>query len=148
MPKFTYVSRDQEGQRVTAVAEAESRHDLLGQLKDRGLTVIEVKELTARDGAAAQAPRKRLPGLPWSFGGVDSGELAVFWREFATMVAAGLPVVDALESISQELEHASLKTVLTDVTASMWEGFNLSQSIKKHPKYFSPMVVEIGRAHV
>ena len=143
MPKFTYVSCDQQGQRVTAVAEAESRLILLGQLKDRGLTVIEVKELTARDATSTRAPRKGLSKLRWSFGGVDTGEMAVFWREFATMVAAGLPVVDALESISQELEHVSLKTVLTDVTASMWEGFNLSQSIRKHPKYFSPMVVAL-----
>ena len=141
MPRFTYVSRDQQGQQVTAVAEAGSRQSLLADLKDRGLTAIEVKELTLRADAAAKASRK---GWRWSFGaGVDSGELAIFWREFSTMVAAGLPVVDALESISQELEHAHLKTVLTDVTASMWEGFNLSQSIRKHPKYFSPMVVAL-----
>ena len=146
MPKFTYVSRDAKGQRVTAVAEADSRQSLLGQIKDRGLTVIEVKELDARSAAAPSAngharpkqPRKRI-----AFGAVDTGELAVFWREFATMVAAGLAVVDALESITQELEHVKLRGVLQGVIASMWEGSNFSQSIRKYPTVFSPMIIAL-----
>jgi len=148
MPKFSYVSRDAKGQRVTAVAEADSRQNLLGQIKNRGLTVIEVKELDERSLPAASAdgrrtsPRQRTR-MSMPLGAVDTGELSVFWREFATMVAAGLAVVDALESIAEELEHVKLRGVLQDVIASMWEGFNLSQSIKKHPTVFSPMVVAL-----
>ena len=148
MPKFTYVSRDAKGQRVTAVAEADSRQSLLGEIKNRGLTVIEIKEVDGRtlpepratDGRTQPKQRTRV-SLP--LGAVDTGELAIFWREFATMVAAGLAVVDALESITEELEHIKLRGVLKDVIASMWEGFNLSQSIKKHPAVFSPMVVAL-----
>jgi type IV pilus assembly protein PilC len=142
MPKFTYVSRDTRGQRVTAVAEAPTRQELLLKLKDRGLTVVEVKELDLR---VQEAPgkRARLSLSRISFDRINTGELAVFWREFATMVAAGLPVVDALESISAEMEHVRMRKVLTDIIASMWEGFNLSQSLAKHPRVFSPMVVSL-----
>ena len=148
MPRFTYVSRDSRGQRVTAVAEADSRQSLLGEMKNRGLTVIEIKEV---DGRTLPEPRatdgrtqpKRRTRVAMSLGAVDTGELAVFWREFATMIAAGLAVVDALESITEELEHVKLRGVLTDVIANMWEGFNLSQSIKKHPAVFSPMIVAL-----
>lgn len=143
MARFTYISRDTQGQRVTAVAEAESRQNLLTQLKDRGLTVVEVKELRARVPEDQPGRKKGMPKLQWSSGAVSGAELAIFWREFATMVAAGLPVVDALESISQELEHAKLRGVLNDVVASMWEGFNLSQSLKRHPRVFSPMIVAL-----
>ncbi len=142
MPKFTYVSRDERGQRVTAVAEATTRQSLVGQLKERGLTVVEVKQVDER----AEASSKTKKGVPFSrvsFGGVSGAELAIFWRELATMVGAGLPVVEALESISEELEHARLRNVLKDITASMWEGLNLSQSIKRHPKVFSPMVIAL-----
>ena len=142
MPRFTYISRDPQGQRVTAVAEAESRQSLLSQLKDRGLTVVEVKELNGR-ALEDQHTRKKPPALRWRSRSIDGGELAMFWREFATMVAAGLPVVDALESIAQELEHAKLHGVLNDVVASMWEGFNLSQALKRHPRVFSAMVVAL-----
>ena len=145
MPKFTYVSRDAKGQRVTAVAEADSRQSLLGLLKDRGLTAIEVRQVDRLGAGAATAaqPARGRPRTWRAVGGIDMGELAIFWRELATMIAAGLPVADALDSIAQELEHAKMQRVLRNVTASMWEGFNLSQSLKKHPRAFSPMVVSL-----
>ena len=144
MPKFTYISRDGRGQRVTAIAEADSRQTLLVQLKDRGLTVVEIKELGDGAGTDGAARGKKSFSLSRaSRGGISSGELAIFWRELATMVNAGLPVVDALESIAEELEHVRLRGVLTDVTASMWEGFNFAQSIGKHPRVFSPMVIAL-----
>ena len=141
MPRFTYVSRNQEGQKITAVAEAESRQTLMTQLRDHGLTVVELREL--RERSKRTRGERRMPWVSLSFQRIDTGELAVFWREIATMVAAGLPVVEALESISVELEHVRLRGVLTDVISSMWEGFNFSQSIKRHPRVFSPMVVAL-----
>ena len=143
MPKFTYISRDASGRRVTAVAEAESRQGLLGQLKDRGLTVVDVRELNQLGGAGDKAAKSASSTAWFPLGGIDTGELAIFWRELATMVAAGLPVVDALESISQELEHVKMQQVLRDVTAGMWEGLSLSQSLRKHPRVFQPMVVSL-----
>lgn len=142
MPRFTYVSRDSQGQRLTAVAEAESRQSLLGQLRDKGLTVVEVKEVS-ETMEQAKTRRKTAPASRWLSPGVSTGELSVFWRELATMVGAGLPVVEALESIAEEMEHVRMRRVLNDVTASMWEGFNLSQSLAKHPNIFSPMVVAL-----
>ena len=49
MPKFAYISRDSKGQRITAVAEAVTRQDLLISLKGRGLTVVEIEELEKKD---------------------------------------------------------------------------------------------------
>ena len=144
MPKYTYISRDSRGNRVTAIGEADNRQALLGQLKGRGLTVVEVKEFSERaQHSAAKAIKSRVPGRRLDFSRISGGELAVFWREVATMVAAGLPVVEALESIAQELEHVKLRAILTDVTSSMWEGFNFAQSIGRHPRVFSPMVVAL-----
>src|SRR3989338_5554894 len=102
MPKFTYVSRDGRGQRVTAIAEAPTRQELLGQLKDRGLTVVEVKELDLKV-QAAPGKRARMSLSRVSFDRINTGELSVFWREFATMVGAGVPVVDALGAIAGEV---------------------------------------------
>ena len=145
MPKFTYVSRDIQGQRITAVADAQTRQGLLTELKDRGLTVVEIKELSERL-PQAEASRKKFFTFRLPSRGVNSGELAIFWREFATMVGAGLPIVDALQSITEELEHDKLQTVLKDIIAHMWEGFNFSQSIAKHPRIFSPMVTALMAA--
>ncbi len=144
MSQFMVISRNPKGQRVTSVAEAQTRQALLGQLKGSGLMVVEVREVAAQ--AQAAADKQRGKGLSWSwnlFGTVQLGEMAVFWREFSTMVGAGLPVVEALDSIAQELEHVKLKETLTQVITNMWEGLSLAQSIRKHPRVFSPMVVSL-----
>ncbi len=123
------------------MANAASRHSLLGELKERGLTVVEIREL--RNGAS-EHPRPRGRWLPSvQFGVVGLGELSIFWREFATMVAAGLPSVEALESITVELENPKLRRALQNVTAAMWEGFNLSQGLGRHPHIFSPMTIAL-----
>ena len=142
MPQFTVVSRDPKGQRSTRVTEAETRQDLLRQFKDQGLTAIEISELL---GPLPNAPRAKQNLLTiWaSLRRVDLWELAVFWRELATMVAAGLPVAGALESIAEELEHVKLRTTLNDVVENMWKGLNFSQSIARHPRIFSPMVAAL-----
>src|SRR3989338_5852557 len=74
MPKFTYISRDTRGQRVTAIAEAPTRQELLGQLKDRGLTVVEVKELDLKV-QAAPGKRARMSLSRVSFDRINTGEL-------------------------------------------------------------------------
>lgn len=144
MPKFTYVSRDLEGQRITAVAEAETRQDLLVRLKSRGLTVVEITERdTASPASSGLAVLSWFRRIPLPFRGVSGGELAVFWRQLATMIAAGLPIIEALQSIEQEIDHKALKNILRNVVANMWEGMSLSQSMRRYDRVFSPMVVAL-----
>lgn len=142
MPKYNCVSRNRTGERVTAILEADTRQELLSQLKDRGFTVLEVKELSERLQAGKKQSFKEIFLKSFS-PPIGTGELAVFWREFATMVGAGLPIVDALQSITEELEHPGFHKVLQDVISKLWEGFNFSDSFKRHPRVFSPMVVAL-----
>ena len=142
MPRYTCVSRDPQGQRVTAMIEAETRQSLLSQLKERGLTVIGIRELNGRT-EEAEKKRRFLSLSQWSLGGVGAADLAIFWREFATMIAAGLPIVEALQSIAEEMEHLKFRQILKDVTANIWEGFNFSESLKRYPRVFSSMTVAL-----
>ena len=142
MPKYNCVSRDRRGERVTAVLEAGNRQDVLTHLKERGLTALEVQELSD-----LSKTKRKFSFKEWLAGqislSIGTGELAVFWREFSTMVAAGLPIVEALQSITEEMEHVGFRKVLQDVVTRLWEGFNFSESLKRHPKVFSSMVVSL-----
>ena len=142
MPKFAYVSRNPKGQRVTAVADAPNRQELLFDLKNRGLTVVEIEELEKQIQSSASG-LKNILALRFLWGGVRTSELAIFWRQLATLIAAGLPIIEALESIAQELDEKKLKAVIDDMTARLWEGMSLSQSMRKHTRAFSPMVVAL-----
>ena len=140
MPKFAYVSRDSSGQKVTAVAEAQTRQSLLSQLREKGLTVVDLQEMKEAVRVSTATQRASLAAF-FRLGKVSAGEMAVFWQQFSTMVSAGLPVVSGLESIAQELESPELQQILNKIVANMWEGMSLSQGIARHPQVFSPMVV-------
>jgi type IV pilus assembly protein PilC len=142
MPRFTYVSRNGQGERITAIADSDTRQSLLSDLKGKGLTVVEIQELNAADSTG---PKKSLLFRPMnlSLKRINTGDLAIFWRQLSTMIAAGLPIIDTVESIHQELEQAELKKVLTSVISQMWEGLSFSQSLQKHAKVFSPMVIAL-----
>jgi len=145
MPKFTYVSRNPQGERITAVAEAETRQSLLTQLSSSGLTVVELRELEeAADSVRLSEKLKKTLSFKISFfQRLTTSDMAFFWRQFAAMIAAGLPIIEALESITEELENLKLKKVLERMIHDMWEGINLSGSMSKHPKVFSAMVVAL-----
>ena len=124
------------------MVEAETRQGLLSQLKEQGLTVVEIKE----QNGSVNTEKKERKFLSLSFSWpkflrkkVGTTDLAVFWREFATMVSAGLAIVDALQAITEEMDHPQLKLALQDIVSHIWEGFNLSDSLKRHPKIFSSM---------
>lgn len=139
--KFAYVSRDSRGHRVTAIAEAPTRQEMLSQLRTRGLTVVDLQEMNVTTHVSAGSIRRPARGAAFHSGKVSAGEMAIFWQQFSTMVSAGLPVVSGLESIAEELENPEFQRILKEIVSNMWNGSNLSQSIVRYPKIFSPMVV-------
>ena len=95
MPKFNYISRNAEGERVTAVAEAESRQGLVTALKNQGLTVVEVREFGAAGAVSAvgfYSQLKKILQMNITPARIGTADLAIFWRQFATMISAGRPV--------------------------------------------------------
>ncbi len=145
MAKFTYVSQNAEGKKVTAVADAASRQELLLRLKESGLTVFEIREVGGKDGQVSSAG-KWLARFGITQGSIPTEDMAVFWRQFSTMVSAGLPVIEALEAIVEELDHPYFKTTLEKVVADMWDGKSLSQSLSRHDKVFSRMIASLVAA--
>ncbi len=141
MLKFAYVSRDSRGRRVTAIAEAQTRQDLLSQLRTRGLTVVDLQEMNASVPVSSDSTQRLKSRFSFRHRRVSAGEMAIFWQQFSTMISAGLPVVSGLESIAEELENPEFQRILKEIVSNMWNGSNLSQSIVRYPKIFSPMVV-------
>lgn len=74
----------------------------------------------------------------FSFGGsVSDKDIVVFTRQFATMIDAGLPLVQALEILSKQTENKKLKQVITDVKADVEGGYTYADALKKHPRIFN-----------
>jgi type IV pilus assembly protein PilC len=84
----------------------------------------------------------RLP----SIGGVPTKQLVVFTRQFATMIDAGLPLVQCLDIIAGQMDHKMFRTILLDVKADVEGGSTFADALRKHPKAFDDLYVNLVQA--
>ncbi len=82
----------------------------------------------------------KIPGLTK---GVKTKDIVVFSRQFATMIDAGLPLVQCLDILSNQQDNAEFKKVLTDVKSSVEGGSTFADALKKHPKVFDDLYVNL-----
>jgi type IV pilus assembly protein PilC len=137
MPKYNWEARSKSGSVQKGVIEASSVAMVEAQLKKYGLTGITVKE-----------ERKKLEfNLPGFGGGkVDTKDLVVFTRQFATMIDSGLPLVQCLEILASQQENKTFKTILYKVKESVESGSTFADALGKHPKAFDELFVNMVAA--
>jgi len=131
---FQYSAKDQAGRDITSTIQAENERSVVTTLRKRGLIVLDVSKEVG--SAAPKKGRRKVKGA----------DLVVFTRQLATMVDAGLPLVQALDTLAGQAENPSLKVVLEDIVKSIEEGADFSEAISAHPKVFSSLFVNMARA--
>ncbi|MBI3318306.1 MAG: type II secretion system F family protein [Candidatus Omnitrophica bacterium] len=132
MPNFSYVAKLEDGRRVTGALEAASENVVLEALHRQGMTVVDVK------------PSKGISSR--SGGKVTMDDLAVFARQMATLVDAGIPIVGGLEAVADQLESKALRDVVRKVRESVEGGTNFTAAIGKQSNVFSPLFVSMVKA--
>ncbi len=137
MPRYAYQARDASGRTVSGVIDARDERGLIAALRPQGFTVTSVKE------------EKRALDLSFllRFGArVKTKDLTVFSRQFATMVNAGLPLMQALEILGRETDSVPLRRLLERVRADVSAGLPLSEAMRKHPETFSRLYTDLVKA--
>ena len=135
MANFTYQARDTSGKPKGGDIEAEDQQAAASMLMDRGLMVISIRASVGRKGG-----RKRRQGK------VKSQDLVVFTRQLATMMDAGLPLVQTLTALEEQTESPVFKPVLRDVTTKVEQGHSFSEALSGHPKVFTKLYVSMVEA--
>ena len=142
MPVFQYKALDAAGRAVQGLREADSPKTLRAVLKREGVFLTEV--LGAQE-AKAQAARevsvKRVV-----LGRVSATDLAIMTRQFAVLVGAGIPLVETLGALIEQIEHEKLKRIVSDVKQRVNEGASLADALAAHPKTFGNLYVNMVRA--
>ncbi len=139
MTAFTYRAISGTGADVLGELEAPSRAEAVRELTTRGLYVTEVSEKTSRLAPLLGVrPARRSPR-------VRSRALAAITRQLATSLEAGLPLTNALDVISEQLDHAPSRELLNHLRTRVQEGSSLSEALAEHPGVFSPMYVRLVR---
>ena len=139
MPKFSWEARSKGGSAQKGVMEAANSSMVEAQLKRYGFTGITIKE----QGKGLSLELK-FPG-----GGakkIETKDLVVFTRQFATMIDAGLPLVQCLDILSGQQENKTFKDILVNVKESVESGSTFADALAKHPKAFDQLYVNLVAA--
>ncbi|MBW2549838.1 MAG: type II secretion system F family protein [Deltaproteobacteria bacterium] len=133
MAEWVYEARTRAGEVQTGIIEADSKEAVQSRLRARQLNPVKIK--------------KKGRQLSLSLGtGVTPKELVVFTRQFATMIDAGLPLVQCLDILSTRGDNKALNTILKDVKDYVEQGGTFSEGLGRHPKLFDELFVNLVRA--
>ena len=135
MARFAWEGKNRGGQKVTGEVEAPNEAFVLAQLR--------------RDQIAPVSVKKKGMSIGFRLGGekkVTQKELAVFTRQFATMIDAGLPLVQCLDILGLQQENATFKKVILKIKEDVESGSTFADALSKHPKVFEPLFVNLVAA--
>lgn len=137
MPVYRYVGRTERGLLKRGTIESKSRNEAIRLLRERGIRPREVKETkTTIFNKNISFSSKR----------VKNQHFVVYCRQFAALIRAGIPIVEATNILAQQTESKALKNALFDVEKELQSGIAFSSAVEKHPKIFPPLFVNMVRA--
>lgn len=131
MGAFEYTALDAAGKQRKGVLEGDTPRQIRQQLRERGLTPLGVVEVRQREA-------KRSTGR-FMQRGVSATDLALFTRQFATLVRSGLPIDEALRAVSQQTEKARIRSMVLGVRSRVTEGHTLATAMGDFPHVFSDL---------
>jgi type IV pilus assembly protein PilC len=134
MPSFLYVARETaSGREIRSSVEATTEQAAIAALLNRNLLVVSIQEKVGKKGKTAG-------------GKVGLADLVIFTRQLATMIDAGLAMVQSLQGLAEQTTNKVMRDVIKDVCARVETGDNFSEALQKHPKAFSRLYVAMVSA--
>jgi len=143
MPVYEYQALDGQGKQVKGILEADSPVQLRSKLRAQNRFLVSIQE--GRDRRARNRPSGS-SGSHFRGGGVKPAEVSTVTRQLATLLGAGIPLVQALGSIIDQTRNTALKRVLAEVKVAVNEGSTLTVALSGYPKIFSAVFVNMVRA--
>lgn len=150
MPTYDYIAKTSEGDEIQAEITSSSRYVALSELQTRGLTVTTLEEKGAaasgagrRHGRKGAKPSRYGPGKRVR---VSMTEKAVFCRQLAISVGAGVPLRESLESIAEDADNREFGALLQTIIRDLHSGRSFSQAISRHERVFGTLFGALIRA--
>lgn len=138
MPEYAYKVQDMSGKITRGVIEADNQSAVIDTLRGKGMYPIDVKEKNAFTKDIDFSKFQR----------VSMRDIAVFCRQFATIIAAGIPVVNSLDILRQQTDNKKLRAIVSSAFEEVQKGRSLSSVLREHKEF--PMLfinmVEAGEA--
>lgn len=127
--EFAWEGTDRKGERVKGKTQAANENLVKLQLRKQGINPIRVRKQLALFGKRKKA--------------ITPQDIAIFARQMATMMAAGLPLVQALEIVGRGHENPSMGELILDIKGGIESGNSFAESLAKHPVHFDDLFVNL-----
>jgi type IV pilus assembly protein PilC len=125
MPSFVYIARETAtGREIRSSVEAATEQAAIAALLNRNLLVVSIQEKVGKKGRT-------------SGGRVALSDLVIFTRQLATMIDAGLAMVQSLQALAEQTTNKAMRDVIRDVCTRVEGGDSFSEALQKHPKVFN-----------
>ena len=134
MPVFNYTARTLTGELQSGSIDLPSHDDVVAHLRKNRMIVVKVQ----------QAPKDIK--FDMFAKGITTRDIVIFTRQFATMINSGLPLVQALDILAEQSENKALKDVTRAVVYDVESGHTLADALRKHPKAFTELYVNMVAA--
>jgi type IV pilus assembly protein PilC len=132
---YQYIAKDKKGQTINGLIQADSESEVADILHNKELVVISV-EIGKTSDLKENLSKKK----------VKLDDLVVFFRQLATMIDAGIVLVNSLGILSEQIENDNLRSTVNKVRQDIEEGMSFCDSLAKHPGVFSDLFVNMVRA--
>src|SRR3954465_13923164 len=135
IPVWVWEGRTKSGEVKKGEVEAADEASVQQRLRAMALTNVKIKKKPMQISL-------KLPGM----GGIGQKDLVIFTRQFATMIDAGLPLVQCLDILAGQLENLAFREVLTKVKLKVESGSTLADALSDHPKVFDTLYTQLVAA--
>ena len=134
MPSYSYIARETaSGREIRSTVEAATEQAAVAALLNRSLLVVSIEEKVSKKGKTKG-------------GKVSLADLVVFTRQLATMIDAGIAIVQSLQALSDQSPNKVMRDVIRDITTRVESGESFSEALQKHPKAFSRLYISMVAA--
>jgi len=134
MPEiYQWVAETRKGRKIKGEIEAASEQIAQSQLKKRNLKILKLK----------LKPKDLFSGIAFMQPKVTKKDIVIFTRQFSTMIDAGLPLVQGLGILADQAENPTFKNILRQINKDVEGGSTLAEGMKKHPKVFDELFVNL-----
>ncbi len=137
MPSYRYAAKERTGRSLAGMLEAADEKVAANLLRKQDLIIISIKE---------EKKKEKSSGKTGSSHKVRLSELVLFSRQLATMIDSGIPLVQSLEMIGDQLKQSYFKEVLFEVKKDVSTGSSFYEALGKHPQVFSSLFVNMAKA--
>ncbi len=140
MPVYAYSGLSPQGKNVSGIIDAENPRAARSKLRRSGVFPTDLAE------ARTEPTRREARSLGRFFERVGPQDLAIVTRQLSTLVSAGLPLVECLSALIDQVDRERLKRMLSQIREQVNEGSSLADAMAQHPRIFTDLYVNMVRA--